>query len=183
MASDIQIATEILLKGGVGILPTDTIYGIVGSALSAEVTERIYDIKKRNSTKPFIVLIADIRSIQQFGVKITKELESELKQYWPGPYSILLPVTNSKFEYLHRGSGKIAFRLPNKPDLINLLNKTGPLVAPSANTEGAIPAKTIIEAQKYFGEKVDFYLDGGLVQGKPSTILSFDGNKVVIERE
>lgn len=183
ISKDIQTATEILTREGIGILATDTLYGIVGSALYPEVAERIYNVKKRNNAKPLIVLIAKIEDIEQFGIILSEKLITDLNNYWPGPYSILLPVTSDKFEYLHRGTNKIAFRLPNKPNLIKTLIKTGPLVAPSANIEGMPPAKTIQEAQNYFGDKVDFYINEGNIENKASTILSFNGNKIIIERE
>lgn len=183
ISKDIQTATEILTREGIGILATDTLYGIVGSALYPEVVERIYNVKKRNNAKPLIVLIAKIEDIEQFSIILSEKLITDLNNYWPGPYSILLPVTSDKFEYLHRGTNKIAFRLPNKPNLIKTLIKTGPLVAPSANIEGIPPAKTIQEAQNYFGDKVDFYIDEGSIENKASTILSFNGNKIIIERE
>jgi len=77
----------------------------------------------------------------------------------------------------------LAFRLPNKKDLINLIKKVGPLVAPSANIEGKPPAKTISQAKKYFGEKVDFYIDSGKISGPPSTLIEIKNNDIFIKRE
>lgn len=182
MDTDLQTAAEILEQGGVGVLATDTLYGIVGSALSSETVERIYALKQRNHTKPLIVLIAQVEDLEQFGVVLSEKLITQLKQYWPGPYSILLPVIDDQFEYIHRGTDQIAFRIPDKPELLQLLEQTGPLVAPSANMEGMPPAKTTQEARNYFGTDVDFYVDEGECNNKASTILSFDGDEIAIER-
>lgn len=172
----------LLQTGGVGVLPTDTIYGIVGSALLPEVVERIYELKERSDDKPFIVLIADVEDVEQFGVVLSKEINTRLGTYWPGHYSIILPTVDEDFAYLHRGGGTIAFRLPDKEDLRALIRETGPLVAPSANVEGKPFARTIEEARKYFGTDIDFYIDGGELTGKPSTIIELDGDEVRIIR-
>lgn len=182
METDLQTAAEILMQGGVGVLATDTLYGLVGSALSSETVDRIYALKQRNHTKPLIVLISQIEELEQFGVVLSEKLITELEQYWPGPYSILLPTIDDQFEYIHRGSDHIAFRIPNKQDLLEVLAETGPLVAPSANMEGMPPAKTIQEARNYFGTDVDFYVDEGDLNNKASTILSLDGDDIIIER-
>lgn len=182
METDLQTAAEILMQGGVGVLATDTLYGIVGSALSSETVDRIYALKQRNHTKPLIVLIAQIEDLEQFGVVLSQKLIIQLEQYWPGPYSILLPVIDDQFEYIHRGTDQIAFRIPDKPDLLDVLRQIGPLVAPSANMEGLPPAKTIQEARNYFGTDIDFYVDEDELTNKASTILSFNGDEIVVER-
>lgn len=193
---------DTLKNGGVGILPTDTLYGLVGSALLPEAVERIYELKQRDPNKALIVLIADVEDVEQFGVVLSEELtgaargESSgglLGHYWPadvasdgagkpGSYSIILPTIDEEFSYLHREGGTIAFRLPDKEDLRELIREVGPLVAPSANVEGKPPARTVEEAQKYFGSDVDFYVDGGELAGRPSTIIEFDGEGIRIIR-
>ncbi len=174
---------EILKQGGIGVMPTDTLYGVVGSAMLSDTVERIYRVKKRNTQKPLIVLISSIDDVQNFEIdNLGEDQMKMLAQYWPGPTSILLPCASSKFEYLHRGSGSIAFRLPDKKDLIELIQETGPLVAPSANVEGEKPAATIAEARNYFGNEVDFYIDGGELNNQPSTLLKIVGGEIVTLR-
>ena len=159
----------ILKNGGVGILPTDTLYGLVGSAFSKKAVQRIYRIKGRDEHKPFIVLIGSTKDLEQFGITGYHFLHK-----WPAKTSIILPCT--KYPYLHRGEKAIAFRVPAKKSLIALLKKTGPLVAPSANPQGLTPAKNITEAKKYFGNNVDFYVSGGTLVSPPSTILRINKN-------
>lgn len=168
---------EIILKikkDGIGILPTDTLYGIVGSAFSRRAVERIYEVKNRNPKKALIILISSIKDLEKFGIKINKELAKILEKFWPGKVSVILPCPYKKFEYLHRGTKSLAFRLPNKKFLLEILKKTGPLVAPSANPEGFIPAENITEAKKYFGDSVDFYISEGKKNGKASKLISID---------
>jgi L-threonylcarbamoyladenylate synthase len=179
-------AVDILKDGGVAVIPTDTIYGIVGSALKSATVARIYKLRKRNLKKPFIVLIPSLQGLAQFGVRMgamRRPLLRFLRGVWPGRVSVALPVKGGKFGYLHRGTEYIAFRVPAKKMLRELLMKTGPLVAPSANLEGKPPAGTVKEAQKYFGAKVDCYVDGGRIERKPSTLVKIlEGKPVVIRK-
>lgn len=180
---DEQEIIEIIHTGGVGVYPTDTLYGLVGSALLPDTVDRIYDLKRRDPNKPLIVLIRDISDLEQFGVELSESLVERLTSYWPGPNSIILPVIDDQFEYLSRGTDSIAFRLPDKESLRDLLEATGPLVAPSANVEGLPPAPTIEEARRFFGTDVDFYIDEGELDGNPSSVMYFEGDEVVPIRE
>lgn len=174
---------QILKKGGVVVMPTDTLYGIVGPALDESVVSRIYSARKRNPEKPCIILIGDVSELTKFSVTFSDRQKQVLNEYWSTtPTSIILDCLDEKFAYLHRGTNTLAFRLPTKKDLQNFLKETGPLVAPSANIEGLPPASNIEEAKKYFGDLVDFYVDGGEIQGKASRVIKLhkDGSVDII---
>ena len=175
-------AEKSLKNGGIGVIPTDTIYGIVCSALSKKSVERVYKLRKRSPNKPVIVLIGSLRELKKFGITLSAISYKQLAKLWPGPISVILPGKSKKFSYLHRGKKTIAFRMPGKAALRRFLNKTGPLIAPSANFEGEPPAKTIKEARKYFGDKIDFYIDEGKLKSKSSTIVSIRDGKVRVVR-
>lgn len=171
-------------EGGIGVIPTDTIYGIVGSALIPEAVEKIYSLRKRDLNKPFIVLISGLDDLEKFGVQLTQEQKNFLTAHWPNPLSVVLPVLDGKFKYLHRGKNSLAFRMPKDEELMELLKETGPLVAPSANVEGEKPAETIEEVKNYFGNFVDFYIDRGILKSESSTLifLNEDGTFVVLRQ-
>lgn len=178
------ISVEKILSGsGIGVLPTDTIYGLAGRAMDKKAVEKIYKIRKRNPKKPLIILINSLNDLPLFRIKLSLETKKVLKKVWPGPVSVILPCRNKKFHYLHRGTKTLAFRLPKLEWLRNLLKKTGPLAAPSANWEGYPPAKTIKEAEKYFKNQVDFYLNGGKLESPPSTVIFVKDDKIKIIRE
>ena len=103
-----------------------------------------------------------------------------LKKYWPGPNSIILPDANAP-SWITRDTGTVAYRMISSDiDLYALIAKTGPLIAPSANPEGLPPAKNIAQAKEYFGDQIDFYLDGGeITNTAPSNLYlwSKDGMK------
>lgn len=168
---EINQIIKFLKMGKVGVIPTDTIYGIVGSALNPHTVEKIYKLRERAADKPFIILIANLNDLNQFNIKLTDKMKIILKKIWPNPVSVVLPFNEEKFKYLHRSKKSLAFRIPNNEWLINLLKQSGSLVAPSANIEGGKPSETIEEAKKYFGDKVDFYVDGGKMSKAPASAV------------
>ncbi|OGI67814.1 threonylcarbamoyl-AMP synthase [Candidatus Nomurabacteria bacterium RIFCSPHIGHO2_01_FULL_42_15] len=165
--------TKVLKEGGIAVMPTDTLYGIVGSALNISVVNRIYEARKRAPNKPCIILIGEIGELEKFSITLSKEQKNIIKEF-KEPVSFILDCLDEKFSYLHRGTKTLAFRLPAQAGLQELLKETGPLVAPSANLEGLSPAQNIAEAKKYFGDKVDLYVDGGEIQGKASRIIKLN---------
>lgn len=171
---------KVLKNNGVVVMPTDTIYGMVGKAQNKDVVERIYKIRGRNPQKPCIVLIGDLSELNKFSVILSKEQKIELEKYWPGPVSIILNCKNDSFEYLHRGTKTLAFRLPILEELRELLLKVGPLIAPSANTEALPPSKNIHEAKGYFKDLVDLYIDGGEIEAKASKLIKLNNDGSVI---
>jgi L-threonylcarbamoyladenylate synthase len=176
---------ETLKRGGVVVMPTDTIYGIVGRALDPSVVNRIYEIRKRKPEKPCIVLIGDISELEKFSISLSSEQKEKIKEYWldnSKPVSIVLECEDETFSYLHRGTKTLAIRLPFSKELQDLLLDIGPLVAPSANPEGLAPATNITEAQKYFSDSVDMYVDGGDMHGKPSKLIQLhkDGSVTIL---
>ena len=186
--AEISKTIAILRAGGIGILPTDTIYGIVGSVEFPETVERIYFGRKRDFKKPPIILAASVSDIEKFGIVLDKQAKKILSRVWPGKVSVILPISPrkkqvlKKFEYLHRGTGTLAIRIPRLAWLRNLLEETGPLIAPSANFEGEPPALTIRAAKKYFGKNVDFYADVGRLVSKPSTLIKITKGSVIVVR-
>jgi len=183
MYKQLEKAKKVLLRGGIGVLPTDTIYGLVGSALNKKTVSQIYKLRRRNPRKPMIVLVDSVSDLKEFGVKIGAKERKILNRIWPNKVSVVLPCPSRKFAYLHRGTKTLAFRLPKPYWLRKLLSKTGPLVAPSANWEDRPPAKTIKEAKKYFGNKIDFYLDGGRIILRPSKLVKIECGKEIILRK
>ncbi len=171
---EVKEIIKLLKSGKIGVMPTDTIYGIVGSALSPQAVEEIYKLRKRNLDKPMIILISSISDLEKFDIELSDKQKDFLKKIWPNPVSVVLPCVGNKFEYLHRGTNSLAFRIPKDNVLRTLLKQTGPLVAPSANFEGEKPLETITDAKKYFGEKIAFYIDGGQIESKPSTIIQLN---------
>jgi len=172
-----------LKKGNLSIFPTDTLYGIHTLALNKKSVEDVYKIRGRIPNKPFIILIGSIDQLKLFKININSKTKEILNKYWPGKVSIVLPCPYSEFEYLHRGTNSLAFRLPNIKDLTDLLLITGPLISTSVNPEGMPYAKTIKEAKKYFGDKITHYIDQGKIDSLPSTVIKIQNGKIEILRQ
>jgi len=174
--------TALLLKQeAIGVIPTDTIYGIVGLALNKDIVEKIYKLKKRSFKKPMVILISSQDELKMFGVKIGFKQKKFLNKFWPGKISVILDCPFKNFSYLHRNTNTLAFRIPAKKEILKILLITGPLIATSANLEGYPPATTITQAKKYFGNKV-FYFNKGKINSKPSTLVRFTKDKFEILR-
>jgi L-threonylcarbamoyladenylate synthase len=175
---DLDMAAERLQAGQIGVLKTDTLYGLVAPAGDATAVERVYQTKGRTPSKSPIILIA---SVEQLIDDYDETMLAHMNELWPGKNSVILPSPHGP-QWLTRGNASIAYRLPADERLRALLGKSGPLIAPSANPEGETPATTIQEAYDYFGDTVDFYVDGGAVSDNtPSKLwrLQPDG---VLER-
>lgn len=159
-----------LFEAIIAVIPTDTIYGIVTSAWNKESVERVYQLKGRNPEKPCIILLSSVEQMKDFGV--TEEYIDKVSAYKSqGPTSFIVPITRTDLTYLDRGTGTLAFRIPDNERVQTILQESGPLIAPSANTEGNPPATTIAEAQEYFGDSVSQYVDGGTITGSPSALI------------
>lgn len=169
---------DCLNKGGVVVTKTDTIYGILSSAVNKNSIERVYKIKGRDENKPFIILIPDAKSLRDFAITPKTETQKLIDKSWPGPVTLIFDLPKEKlekFKYLHRGSGALAFRVPKDKFISDLVRKTGPLVAPSANPQGREPARNIDEAAEYFNNDIDLYHDRGTVTNNtPSRIIKID---------
>ncbi|MCL4367394.1 L-threonylcarbamoyladenylate synthase [Patescibacteria group bacterium] len=174
--------SQLIKEGKIAVIPTDTLYGIVGSALNPQTVEKIYQLRKRDLSKPMIILIASIKDLGLFNIQLDQKTIQLIDSVWPNPLSIIFPCPNERLTYLHRGSKTLALRIPDKPDLRALLKKTGPLVAPSANLAGEKPAQNITEAKVAFGEQVNYYLDQGKLSGQSSTLAKLVDHKFAVLR-
>ncbi len=179
---EIERIIQLLNSGKVGVMATDTIYGIVGSALVPQAVEEIYRLRKRSTNKPMIILISRVSDLKKFKIKLTSKQQDFLTKIWPNPVSVVLQTPPNEFKYLHRGTNSLAFRIPKKEKLLEILQKTGPLVAPSANYEGDQPSEGIDDARRYFGDNISFYIDEGKIKSDPSTLINLDkeGKPVVL---
>lgn len=172
-------AVERLKAGEVGILPTDTVYGLVCLAANHEAVQRLYELKDRVN-KPGIVIAADVQQLIDLGVKA--RYLKPVEHFWPNPISVELPVEPS-MSALHNGRGVVAFRIPKDPVFREFLAKTGPLLTTSANHPGEAPAVNVAQAKQYFGDTVDFYIDGGALQNRPpSTVIRIVDDVVEVIR-
>lgn len=174
-------AANLLQEGKIGIIPTDTVYGIVASAHNPVAVRRMFEAKPREQ-KPGTVIAASVEQLVALGLK--ERYMKPVAHYWPAPLSVVIPCTYGTLNYLHMGRGSLAVRIPDDTTLREALTISGPLMTSSANAPSEPTATTITEAVSYFGDSVDFYVDGGTVAGRaPSTIVSIEDDEVVVLRQ
>jgi len=170
---------RLLMRGGVGLLPTDTIYGLSCRALDAAAVGKIHKLKDRSAHKPFIILISDIKMLDL--LSISSEQAKITEQYWPGPLSVIL--SSQAPDFLTLGTASLAVRMPDSPNLIELISRTGPITSTSANLEGEQPVQSVPAAQRLFGDKLDFYVNAGNLDNPPSTLAEIKDGKLEVVRQ
>lgn len=173
-----QVA-DCLLAGGIVVLRTDTIYGIVACAANEKACDTVFAIKQRDVDKACIVLVADETQVWD---ETSRQSLAILRAKVPEdfPTSLIVPVADETPAWIHHGKQDVAFRMPStKPWLVEMLRQSGPVIAPSANLQGYEPARNIHEAFEYFGSAVDLYVDGGEVtSSEPSHLYRLNNGGV-----
>lgn len=164
--TDVATIARALNDGGIVVLRTDTIYGIVTRADNRKNCDTIFAMKQRDADKSCIILLADEN---QMWDQVSREAYEAAKQVLDDSYpsSVIVTIGQSTPQWLvhhDQHQDDVAFRIPSTQTwLIQLLQQTGPLIAPSANLQGQPPAANVAEAYGYFGDAVDLYVDGGVV--------------------
>lgn len=174
----INLAAHLNTPGEIAVIPTDTVYGVVGRVSDEQAVARLYRLKRRQN-KPGTLIAATVHQLVELGIE--QHYLVNLDQFWPGQVSIIMPCSES-LRYIHQGLNSLAIRIPNDPWLLDLLQQTGPPLTSSANQPGDPPATTIIEARNYFEEQVTWYEDGGVVNRDPSAVIKIVNDKIDVIR-
>ncbi len=179
---EVMKTVEALKSKKLVCIPTDTIYGLSANAFEKDLLKKASELKGRKS--PFILLMDSINKVRGILSEIPVSfLKLKSEGLIPGPITVLLRV-RVKIDYIVSNEGKIAVRIPSDDFLMAVLRELEfPIISTSANITGMPPAKTIEEAKKYFGENVDIYIDGGYLDGEPSTIIDLSDSKISLIRE
>lgn len=167
---ELDEVASLLGRGGVVVLPTDTIYGLHACAANDEAVERLVAIKGRHFDKPLLVIAADIQDTVALGVEISSPLRAALAAVWPAPLTAVLPLRHPIAA--SRGASSLAVRLPDLPWMRQLLRRTGPLASTSANRSGEPPISAAAVPPD-MEERIDGIVAGPILVGKPSTIVDF----------
>lgn len=175
------VKEQLQKPGTIAVIPTDTVYGVAARATDEEAVSRLYKLKNRED-KPGTIIAANLKQLEDLGLK--HRYLKAVEGFWPGAVSVVIPASDPKLKYLHKGKMSLAVRIPKDKQLQNLLGQTGPILTSSANPPGKDPATTIDQARKYFGDRVDFYVDGGdLSSRQPSTVIRIIDDAIEVLRE
>lgn len=181
----VATAVDLLVRGQVVALPTETVYGLAADATDAEAVARIFEAKNRPSFDPLIVHVRSWEQLQ--GVAdVTEPLVHDLAdKYWPGPLTFVLPKRDSIPDLVTSGSSQVAVRMPAHPVFREVLQAFGkPLAAPSANRFGRISPTEAGHVLESLGGKIPLILDGGpCAMGIESTIVRISDGTIYVLRD
>jgi L-threonylcarbamoyladenylate synthase len=167
-------AADLLLKGEVIAVPTETVYGLAAVATNPEAIAKIFDIKKRPADNPLICHFYDIKQISAYVTTIPANTLELLQHFTPGPISFMLDLNGaSPLRFATCGSQQVIARIPNHPLFLSIIKKCGlPVAAPSANTSGSVSPTSAEMVEADLGNKIPGIVDGGpCMIGIESTIL------------
>ena len=169
MTSDLDAVVDVLRKGGVAVIPTDTVYGLAGMPTNVEAVAQIFSLKGRPSDKPLPVLGTGVGQLEAVA-SFNNEARRIAAEFWPGPLTVVLPRAE-RFDADLGGAHEetVAVRVPGRELCLSLLQETGPLAVTSANLSGRPPATTVEQARAAF-DSIQV-LDDGDCSGDPSTIV------------
>lgn len=180
----IRKAGSILSEGGIGAMPTETVYGLAGDALNPTAVSRIFEAKNRPTFNPLIIHIAEPGDLHYLTVYPIEKAELLINKFWPGPLTLVLPKRKEVPDLTTGGKDSVAIRLPAHPIARNLIRASGKyLAAPSANPFNYISPTTAYHVQAQLSGKIDFILDGGpCTVGVESTVISLAEKTPVLLR-
>jgi L-threonylcarbamoyladenylate synthase len=178
-------AARVLQNGGVIGYPTETVYGIGCNIFSPAAVKRIYQMKKRETDKAFILIAADIIQIKDIVAEIPETAERLMDNFWPGPLTMVFKASPSLATTEFRRVKTIAVRIPDCAICLALLKACGyPIVSTSANLSGQPAATTAQEVISPFNDYLDLIVDGGKTPSDiPSTVVDLTKSPVKIVRE
>jgi L-threonylcarbamoyladenylate synthase len=181
----IKQAINILKNGGIVAYPTDTVYGLGACMTDINAVDRIFQVKGRPKGMALPVLLADQKQIAEIVMAVTPSAKRLADEFFPGALTIILPKSTNVPGIITGGGRTIAFRIPNHPVPLALVNGLGkPIVGTSANLSGQPSALTAAEVRNQIGDKIDMVIDGGKCPGGiESTVIDLSGERPVIRRQ
>jgi L-threonylcarbamoyladenylate synthase len=184
IGAEIEKARQLLENNELVAIPTETVYGLAGNALSVEAVTKIFMVKNRPSFDPLIVHVPDLESIAHYIEAIPPKAMALAREFWPGPLTLLLKKKPVIPDLVTAGLDTVGVRCPNHPLTRKLLKSLSfPLAAPSANPFGYVSPTRPQHVEEQLGDKIKYILDGGACEvGIESTIVGFENENPVIYR-
>lgn len=174
---------DCLREGGVIIYPTDTTYGIGCDIFNKKGVKKIFQIKQRDSRKPFSFICSDLAEISNFA-KVSNFAFKIMKRYLPGPYTFVLEATRVVPDSLSTRQKTVGVRIPDNAICQAIVKQLGhPLVTTSANVSGEKTPADPYEIEQSMGRLVDMVIDGGILMDEASTVISLIDDKIEVLRQ
>lgn len=181
----IALAAEMLDKGGLVAMPTETVYGLAADAANPEAVIALYEAKGRPRFNPLIAHVSGVEMAMREAV--FSPLAARLaRAFWPGPLTLVLPVLigGTVCDLARSGLQTVGLRCPAHPAAQALIGELGrPVVAPSANQSGHVSPTRADHVAADLADRIDLILDGGPCDlGIESTIVAVEGDRVTLLR-
>ena len=180
----IQVAAEIIQKGGLVAFPTETVYGLGADALNAEAVLALFAAKKRPLDNPPIIHIANINQVYQLAKEVPAKAEALMKHFWPGPLTLIFKRSEKIPKETVAGLDTIAIRMPKHNVALALIRQSRrPIAAPSANLSGKPSPTTAKHVYDDLNGRIDAILDAGPTSiGVESTVLDLSVDPPLVLR-
>lgn len=184
IGKDIFKARDMLEKGEVIGIPTETVYGLAANALNENAVVSIFKIKERPFFDPLIIHLPSIQSVEKYAELSDARLLKLARAIWPGPLTLVLQKKEIIPDIVTSGLPNVAVRIPNHTLSLELLkNIDFPLAAPSANPFGYVSPTEARHVNRQLGDKIRYILDGGACEvGLESTIVGVEEDSVCVYR-
>lgn len=174
---------QVLRRGGVVVIPTDTVYGLACSTASQEAIERIYAIKALDPKKPLSILIHDVGALSGWTRGVPNPVYRMMKRVLPGPYTFILQASRDVPKIMLRKRKTIGIRVPDNPIALAVLEEIGiPLLTTSVRTPDDQIVNDPAEIELRHGDRIDLVVDGGPLLPIPSTVVDFTERDPVVVR-
>lgn len=171
--SPVEAAVEVLRRGGLVGMPTETVYGLAADAANEAAVRRVFEVKGRPADHPLIVHVAAASDLATWAAEVPPAAAVLADLCWPGPLTLLVPRAAHVLDVVTGGRSSVGVRVPAHPLATELLERFGGgVVAPSANRFGRVSPTTAEHVRHDLGALVDYVLDGGACPvGVESTIV------------
>ena len=168
-----ETAANIIKKGGLVAIPTETVYGLGANGLDEQAVARIFEAKGRPQDNPLILHIAGPEQIETFAHHIPQAAYDLAEKFWPGPLTLILPARDFIPRRTTGGLETVGLRCPDCDITREIIRRSGvPVAAPSANISGKPSTTTAAHVLHDHDGKIDMIVDGGSCRvGVESTIV------------
>jgi L-threonylcarbamoyladenylate synthase len=168
----VEAASLAIQRGGLVVLPTDTVYGLAADAFDKDSVQELLDAKGRGREMPPPVLVSAATTLDALAVRVPTWARSLVEEFWPGALTLVCHAHASLQWDLGDTRGTVAVRMPDHPVALEVLERTGPLAVSSANLTGKPAATDADGAEEMLGDEVEVIIDGGTSPGgEASTIV------------
>ena len=183
--TEIRAAVQIIRKGGVVAIPTDTLYGFAACATNAIAVEKVFELKRRPMDLPIPLLISELADIHTVASEVPPEALLAANHFWPGELTIILKKSVLGPDVVTAGLNTIGVRIPDHWIPRGIVKQLGaPITGTSANRHGEPNMPNAQSVKDNFGCEIDLVIDDGTVgNGTASTLIDFSSSRPVILRE